>query len=113
MKKAGKSQRRRQINRLIERDGPTCAYCGCSLTRETATRDHVIPLSKGGTSGLDNLVLSCGPCNRDKGDDESVKPEGVRGARHLPIHPWAPAEVRSLRPELPGGIFDAKNRRRS
>ncbi len=44
---------------------PRCAYCDEKLTRDNLTRDHVIPRSKGGGGG-DNLVPSCGPCNRAK-----------------------------------------------
>lgn len=32
-----------------------------------ATRDHLIPRSKGGGEG-ENVVLSCYKCNQDKGD---------------------------------------------
>jgi len=45
---------------------PHCAYCGVLLTRNTVTRDHVIPRAAGGQGG-ENLVPSCGPCNRAKG----------------------------------------------
>ncbi len=47
---------------------PLCAYCGIRLTRKTCTRDHVIPSSQGGPSEPDNLVPSCAPCNRAKGN---------------------------------------------
>ena len=40
-------------------------YCGA---RTSLTVDHVIPRSKGGGSGWDNIVASCAPCNRRKGD---------------------------------------------
>lgn len=47
---------------------PLCAYCGVRLTRKTITRDHVVPSSRGGLSEPDNLVPSCAPCNRAKGN---------------------------------------------
>ena len=47
------------------RDSFTCQYC---TTGEDLTFDHVIPRSKGGGSGWDNIVASCAPCNRRKGD---------------------------------------------
>lgn len=45
-----------------------CFYCGVQLTKLTATRDHVVPRSKGGLNTATNLVLACGPCNHEKGN---------------------------------------------
>ena len=58
---------RRKITRraVFARDGWTCQYCGA---RSNLTVDHVIPRSKGGSSEWDNIVASCAPCNRRKGD---------------------------------------------
>jgi 5-methylcytosine-specific restriction endonuclease McrA len=58
---------RRKITRraVFARDGWTCQYCGC---RSNLTVDHVIPRSKGGLSIWENIVASCAPCNRRKGD---------------------------------------------
>src|SRR6188472_1393109 len=49
----------------IPRDGWQCQYCGA---RTSLTVDHVIPRSKGGGSDWENIVASCAPCNRRKGD---------------------------------------------
>jgi 5-methylcytosine-specific restriction endonuclease McrA len=58
---------RRKITRraVFARDDWTCQYCGA---RSNLTVDHVIPRSKGGPSSWDNIVASCAPCNRRKGD---------------------------------------------
>jgi 5-methylcytosine-specific restriction endonuclease McrA len=58
---------RRKITRraVFARDEWTCQYCG---SRANLTVDHVIPKSKGGGSNWDNIVASCAPCNRRKGD---------------------------------------------
>lgn len=56
-----------RIATLFERDGTGCFYCRCELTEETATLEHVIPLARGGTNHLSNMVLACGPCNREAG----------------------------------------------
>lgn len=49
----------------------TCTYCGRSEgqlgKREHLTRDHVIPLSRGGDHGWGNSVCSCSFCNQSKG----------------------------------------------
>ena len=51
---------------IFARDGWSCQYCGSA--HGNLTVDHVIPRSKGGTSGWDNIVTCCAPCNRRKGD---------------------------------------------
>jgi 5-methylcytosine-specific restriction endonuclease McrA len=58
---------RRKITRraVFARDNWTCQYCGA---RTQLTVDHVVPRSKGGLSTWDNIVASCAPCNRRKGD---------------------------------------------
>ncbi len=58
---------RRKITRraVFARDDWTCQYCGA---RSNLTVDHVVPRSKGGGSSWDNIVASCAPCNRRKGN---------------------------------------------
>lgn len=43
---------------------PPCRYCGRPATQV----DHVVPVSKGGTHALSNLVPCCARCNRSKSD---------------------------------------------
>lgn len=50
---------------VIERDGEVCAYCG--HIPEIIEIDHVLPVALGGGDDLDNLAVSCRPCNRSKG----------------------------------------------
>lgn len=57
--------------RLLVLD-PICTYCYQELTQETATIDHRIPLSRGGSNRNDNLVLACSDCNQRKADKISV-----------------------------------------
>lgn len=42
-----------------------CVYCG---ERTIMTRDHVIPLSKGGSNDISNIVPACLTCNLRKSD---------------------------------------------
>jgi 5-methylcytosine-specific restriction endonuclease McrA len=72
---------RRKITRraVFARDRWTCQYCG--KERGNLTVDHVIPRSKGGGSGWDNIVTCCAPCNRRKGD------RLPRQANMVPRHP--------------------------
>ena len=43
-----------------------CAYCGDKPDR--LDPDHVVPLSRGGSNTLTNLLPTCLPCNSDKRD---------------------------------------------
>lgn len=43
-----------------------CAYCATEGAK--LEMDHVTPISKGGTHTADNIVPSCVPCNRSKGN---------------------------------------------
>ena len=59
---------KRKISRpvLFARDGWCCGYCGSSTRK--LTLDHIVPRSRGGESVWENVVASCAPCNRRKGD---------------------------------------------
>lgn len=50
------------------RDHGQCQYCGCDVTKTDMTYDHVVPRSQGGLTVWTNIVASCKPCNRRKGD---------------------------------------------
>ena len=50
---------------VLDRDDYTCVYCGRRGGR--LTLDHLLPVSRGGTSELNNLVTACVACNSAKG----------------------------------------------
>jgi len=52
---------------LFARDRMLCMYCGDHFTRGELTRDHVVPLSKGGHDVWENVVTACLACNVHKG----------------------------------------------
>jgi 5-methylcytosine-specific restriction endonuclease McrA len=64
---------RRQVTNtfLFARDDYTCQYCGRHKGelrgRQFLTRDHVLPVSRGGDNSWENVVTSCSPCNNRKG----------------------------------------------
>lgn len=73
-KKSVKGQRTLMTSSLrkqiLARDGYVCQYCGASLQKEPNLLlevDHIIPVSKGGITTVDNLQTLCWRCNRKKG----------------------------------------------
>ncbi|TAN08713.1 MAG: HNH endonuclease [Rhodanobacteraceae bacterium] len=52
---------------LFARDRYLCLYCGKHCTRGELTRDHVVPLSRGGLDIWENVVSACLACNLRKG----------------------------------------------
>jgi 5-methylcytosine-specific restriction endonuclease McrA len=82
--------------RIKTRDDSTCVYCGRKegqiAPNEVVTDgyihiDHVVPESRGGRTTEDNLVTSCGKCNKAKGartpDEAGFKwPISVTGFRY-------------------------------
>lgn len=53
---------------LFRRDRHTCMYCLASLSDRHLTRDHVVPLSRGGLDVWTNVVTACRVCNQRKAD---------------------------------------------
>jgi 5-methylcytosine-specific restriction endonuclease McrA len=51
---------------LFARDAQLCLYCGHEYSRPSLTRDHVLPLSKGGRDIWENVVTACFHCNSRK-----------------------------------------------
>lgn len=96
---------RRQVTNtfLFARDRYCCQYCGRpqgSLKhRESLTRDHVVPLSRGGTNDWTNVVTACSACNTRKANH--LPSEIGMHPLHTPIEPhfvhltWA---IRRLTP---------------
>jgi hypothetical protein len=65
---------RRQISfatmmRIVRRDDYRCQHCKKKLRDDEVEFDHIIPVSKGGSSEEYNLRLTCFECNRDKSDE--------------------------------------------
>jgi 5-methylcytosine-specific restriction endonuclease McrA len=97
---------RRKITRraVFARDGWACQYCGA---RSNLTVDHVVPRSKGGVSTWDNIVASCAPCNRRKGNallrqvGMSLRRKPRRPHAHVFIHVASPSIPAAWRAYLP------------
>ncbi len=77
--------------RLFRRDDHMCLYCGDYLYDAELTRDHVVPVSRGGADTWENVVTACRECNHRKADrllDEC-------GMRLLAV-PYAPNRAEGL-----------------
>jgi len=55
--------------------GSSCKYCGRQMDINNLVIDHIIPISKGGTSNIDNLQVICKSSNAMKGslDNDNFK----------------------------------------
>ena len=54
---------------LFGRDRYICAICGHYFANaRDLSRDHIVPLSRGGLTTYKNLITMCRPCNQKKGD---------------------------------------------
>jgi 5-methylcytosine-specific restriction endonuclease McrA len=58
--------------RLAEAQNWRCCWCQCDCiaapdSRNSATIEHVVPLSLGGTWDQDNLAMACSRCNNKRG----------------------------------------------
>lgn len=51
---------------LFARDGHLCMYCGGKFRARDLSRDHVTPMSQGGTDDWKNVVTACKRCNNHK-----------------------------------------------
>ena len=51
---------------LFLRDAHLCMYCGHKHRETSLTRDHIIPISKGGKDRWSNVVTACRHCNTHK-----------------------------------------------
>lgn len=100
--------------RLIERDGYQCRFCGIPVVPDTVRRkivqeypevvswgrtntsqhaalqamwlqfDHVIPHARGGANGLDNVIITCAPCNYGKAN-YTIEELGLLDPRARPV----------------------------
>lgn len=96
---------RRQVTNtfLFARDRYRCQYCGRFQhelkVREALTRDHLIPISRGGLNTWDNVVTACSPCNTRKAnrlpEEIGMHPMTVPAEPHFVHLSWA---VRRLTP---------------
>lgn len=67
-RRVGRRISRSVILRVVRRDNNQCQICGRVLRDDEIEFDHIIPVSKGGSSEEHNVRVTCLDCNRNKGD---------------------------------------------
>ena len=68
----------KDVERQYEAQKGKCYYCQANVG-DVYHVDHVIPLSRGGSNGPENIVVACAPCNQSKSDKMPHEwPEGGR-----------------------------------
>lgn len=69
LKAAGGKHTKQEIDSIFELQRGRCIYCHALFTdTRRPTRDHLVPLSYGGTAWALNLVLACHSCNSRRGE---------------------------------------------
>jgi len=53
--------------KLFVRDRHICAYCGGHFHFDELTREHIVPVSRGGADSWMNCITACRACNGRKG----------------------------------------------
>ena len=61
-----------EIKELIKKSKYICYWCGKNCKKDFHL-DHYIPLSKGGTHSLNNIVVSCPKCNLTKSSKDPLE----------------------------------------
>ena len=92
----GKMQVREYV---LQRDNRTCQYCG--VTNVRLEIDHIVPVSKGGSYRVSNLVTACHNCNQSKGN---------RSLSEFLQHD--PARLRKIRAQLKQSLSSATHMNR-
>ena len=72
------------VTRLWQAFDQSCAYCRTLTSLADIQAEHVVPLSKGGSNSIANLLPSCAPCNSDKRDLHLHEWNADRKRRGLP-----------------------------
>lgn len=69
---AGGSHTRAEWMQVLVDQGFMCFWCGKNLRDKRgilrATKDHLLPLARGGNHNIGNIAAACRACNSSKGD---------------------------------------------
>jgi 5-methylcytosine-specific restriction endonuclease McrA len=71
--------------KLFARDRHFCAYCGGHFHFDELTREHIVPVSRGGSDTWMNCITACRGCNGRKGN--RLPEEARMSLMYLPYVP--------------------------
>jgi 5-methylcytosine-specific restriction endonuclease McrA len=71
--------------KLFARDCGMCAYCGRRFHVDDLTREHIVPVSRGGEDTWMNCITACRGCNGQKGN--RLPEEARMSLMYLPYVP--------------------------
>ena len=71
--------------KLFVRDRGMCAYCGHRFAFDDLTREHIVPVSRGGLDSWMNCITACRGCNGHKGN--RLPEEARMSLMYLPYVP--------------------------
>ena len=72
-------------SKLCVRDRQVCAYCGGHFHLDELTREHILPVSRGGHDTWMNCITACRGCNGHKGN--RLPEEARMSLMYLPYVP--------------------------
>lgn len=73
--------------KVIKRDGQICQKCFKHVPETEIELDHIIPISKGGPTSVENLRVLCINCNRTKLNSISEIVDEKPLKKHIDKHP--------------------------
>lgn len=82
---------------LFARDLNICGFCGRHYHESKLSRDHIIPVSKGGKNIWTNCITACKPCNHMKDDNLLQDAYDSDGEKMKLLYvPYVPSHVERL-----------------
>jgi hypothetical protein len=66
IRRSGRTIPRDIMLKVVRRDGQICQQCHLNVPDTNIEFDHLIPVSRGGPTSVDNLRILCKECNRKK-----------------------------------------------
>lgn len=89
---------------VFHRDGFACQYCGATPPSVVLQVDHLVPVAKGGSDEIDNLITACQGCNAGKSaKDLAMAPislgekQAIAEERELQIKEYKKLQAKILR----------------